>query len=140
MHQMPEAMTNLCRNSTGRKKPWNVSITSTFPCLAILLGIVSSVDALAAEDPVAPRQKSETFDTDPGWEGKNNRVVPTQKLIVKQDFGYSNTNFAGRAAGELGGTVQRSTTPASYATKVTPKTLDDRLSASGTFAITSCQG
>jgi hypothetical protein len=88
-----------------------------------------------------PILKSESFDRDPGWEGRNNRVPPKQPLVVKQDFGYSPTHFAGKAAGELGGNIQRSTTPASYALALTPaKTLNAKLSASGTFAVTKSQG
>jgi hypothetical protein len=84
--------------------------------------------------------KHEAFDKDPNWEGFNNRVVPKHVQLVKQDFGYSATNHAGRSPGEMGGAVQRSTTPAYYAAKISPKTLDDHLIASGTFAITKAQG
>lgn len=85
--------------------------------------------------------KTEHFDHDPSWEGRNNRIVPAKTQTVKQDFGYSATNFAGKATGELGGTIQRSTTPASYAAALAPaKTLNDKLSASGTFAIKASQG
>lgn len=82
--------------------------------------------------------KTEHFDHDPGWEEINNRVVPKKPLIIKQDFGYSATSFAGKGAGEVGGTVQRATKPAMYAQPLSPaKTLDEKLSASGTFAITA---
>lgn len=80
--------------------------------------------------------KTEHFDRDPGWEGHNNRVVPKKTLMVKQDFGFSSTHFAGKAAGELGGVIQRSTTPASYAAEIPARTLEDKLTASGTFAVT----
>jgi hypothetical protein len=101
---------------------------------------------LAALPLIAPLQspaqnalKTEHFDRDPGWEGINNRVVPKKALMVKQDFGYSASNFAGKAAGEVGGTVQRSTKPAMYAAALSPaKTLEDKLSASGSFAIKDC--
>src|SRR6185295_11845542 len=69
--------------------------------------------------------------------GHNNRIVPKNVLMVRQDFGYSATHFAGQAAGEVGGIIQRSTTPASYAALLAPaKTLDDMLTASGSFAVT----
>ncbi len=71
--------------------------------------------------------KTERFDRDPGWEGHNNLIVPKYVPMVKQDFGYSATHFAGQVAGEMGGVIQRSTTPASYAAKIATKTLDDRL-------------
>ena len=66
--------------------------------------------------------------------------MPKHPKIVKQDFGYSPTNHAGQAAGEMGGEVQRSTTPAYYAAKISPKSLDDHITASGSFAITASQG
>jgi hypothetical protein len=85
--------------------------------------------------------KTEHFDRDPGWEGHNNRIVPKRVLPVKQDFGYSATHFAGKGAGEIGGRIQRSSTPASYAAPLAPaRTLDDKLSASGSFAIPASQG
>jgi hypothetical protein len=40
----------------------------------------------------------------------------------------------------MGGAVQRSTTPAYYAAKISPKSLDDHITASGSFAITASQG
>ncbi|HYF34244.1 MAG TPA: hypothetical protein VD994_03050 [Prosthecobacter sp.] len=84
--------------------------------------------------------KTETFDRDPNWEGHNNRVTPKNVLTVTQDFGYSFTHVAGKDKGEVGGRIQRSTTPASYAVSLTPaKTLQDKLTASGSFAITKSQ-
>jgi hypothetical protein len=80
--------------------------------------------------------KTESFDKDPGWEGHNNRIVPERVPTVTQDFGYSKTNFAGKVAGELGGQITRASEPAYYADKTGPVTLDDKLSASGTFALT----
>jgi len=94
-----------------------------------------------AETQRPPTLKTEHFDRDPGWEGHNNRIVPKRVLMVKQDFGYSATQFAGKGAGEMGGRIQRSATPAYYAAPLTPaRTLDDRLSASGSFAVMASQG
>jgi hypothetical protein len=107
------------------------------PSLIVLtLAAPQSVSA----DSKAPILKTEHFDRDPGWEGHNNRIVPKKVQMVKQDFGYSATHFAGKAVGEMGGVIQRSTTPAQYAAPLAPaKTLDGRLTASGSFAITACQ-
>jgi hypothetical protein len=88
------------------------------------------------DDPPKSALKTESFDKDPGWEGHNNRIVPEKLPTVTQDFGYSTTNFAGKEKGELGGLVTRAAEPAYYADKIGPLTLDDKLSASGTFAIT----
>src|SRR5436190_11319962 len=103
-----------------------------------LLLLLVSFSLCGAEGAEAPDLKHESFDRDPGWEALNNHTELKSVPVVKQDFGYSATNFAGKAAGEVGGAVTRTTRPAYYAAKLAPKTLDDRLSASGTFAITVC--
>lgn len=96
--------------------------------------------AARAAEPAAAQTKTEHFDRDPDWDAHNNRIPPKPGHVVKQDFGYSPTQFAGKAKGEMGGRIQRSTTPASYAAPLTPaKTLDDKLTASGSFGITSSQ-
>ena len=80
--------------------------------------------------------KIQTFDSDPKWDAKNN-VTKTTPVRVKQDFGFSRTNHAGgKAAGEMGGSVWRSTTPAYYVRPLrSPKTLNDPLHTSGTFVV-----
>jgi hypothetical protein len=103
---------------------------------AAIFGVISSAGAFEASETALKR---EDFDKDPDWEGFNNRVMPKRRLIVEQDFGSSKTNHAGRAPGEMGGAVQRSTTPAYYAAKISTKSLDDRLTASGSFALTASQ-
>ena len=80
--------------------------------------------------------KFESFDKDPGWDAFNNRVIPKKLATVTQDFGYSATNHAGKAKGEIGGRVTRAGKPAYYADRIAPKTLNDKLSASGSFALT----
>jgi hypothetical protein len=77
-------------------------------------------------------KRVERFDRDPSWDGFNNRIPPKPGKSVKQDFGYRD--------GTIGGTIWRSMTPASYAAAIEPKTLNDKLSASGTFAITATAG
>ncbi len=96
---------------------------------------------LSARGAVTPTLllKTEAFDRDPGWEGHNNRIVPEKPLIVIQDFGYSATNYAGKAAGEIGGSIQRSTTPALYAAEIPVRTLEDKFTASGSFALIKSQ-
>ena len=92
----------------------------------------------AADAQTPPLLKIEHFDRDPGWEGHNNRIVPPRVRLVTQDFGYSPTHFAGQGAGEMGGRIQRAATPACYAAPLAPaKTLDEKLSAAGSFAITA---
>jgi hypothetical protein len=84
--------------------------------------------------------KTEAFERDPNWDGYNNRVVAEAPKTVRQDFGYSETTFAGKDKGEVGGTVWRDSKTASYAMQIPAKTLSDRLSASGTLAITDTDG
>jgi hypothetical protein len=76
------------------------------------------------------------FDTDRRWEGFRNRIVPDDLPDTRQDFGYQTTRRAGgKQPGEIGGRVQRSVTPAYYAKTIEPVTLNDKLSASGRFAV-----
>lgn len=84
--------------------------------------------------------KSESFDRDPGWEGHNNHLVPKDIPTITQDFGYSETNIASKNKGELGGKIIRCSMPCYYAAPVAGKTLNDKLTASGTFALKGAAG
>lgn len=86
------------------------------------------------------RMKNEAFDCDPGWEGHNNRIVPKEYPTIAQNFGFSSTHFAGKSLGEMGGVVWRAAEPAYYADNIGRKTLQEKLSASGTFALTQSSG
>lgn len=86
-------------------------------------------------------ERTETFDTQPAWVGVNNQPEFPPCPTVDQDFGYSlATSFAGGAPGEIGGKIWRASSIACYAKAISPKTLQDRLSASGTFAVTKSAG
>jgi hypothetical protein len=103
-------------------------------CLA-----VAAVSLSAAQ--LAAGERRESFDRDPGWEGLDNRLVPEPARRTRQDFGHRETRHAGgRQAGEVGGWVQRSLTPAWYGKAIAPRTLDHRLSASGKFAVRRDEG
>jgi hypothetical protein len=82
------------------------------------------------------QHRTETFERDPNWESFNNRIVQKELKTVVQDFGYR------RQAGqwEIGGQITRAAEPAWYAEKIGSKTLDDTLSASGTFLVTKTSG
>jgi hypothetical protein len=85
--------------------------------------------------------KSESFDGDPGWEGHNNRLRARAVPTITQDFGYSgDTHFASKRKGEIGGKVVRCSTPCSYAARIARKTLNDKLTASGTFSLEGVAG
>jgi len=85
----------------------------------------------------ATTERLERFDTDPGWDARNNRVHRTEARTVRQDFGYSRTDHAGGAVGEAGGFVTPAAEPAYYARKIPERTLRDVLTASGTL---TCPG
>lgn len=108
----------------------------------VLMALVTAaaVGVVAADERQATTLKTESFDKDPGWEGHNNRVVPKTVKTVQQGFGFSATNYAGKEKGEIGGTIWRSATPAYYGAKIPDKTLNDKLTASGTFALTASAG
>jgi hypothetical protein len=109
-------------------------------CLGTLAMLAAGAGVGGADDKAKPTLKAESFDRDPGWEGFNNRIELKKIPTVTQDYGYSATKFAAKEKGELGGRVQRSTTPSYYAEKIAPKTLNDKLTASGTFALAATGG
>ena len=108
--------------------------------LTLVIAMAAGTAGGWAEDPPKTALKTEPFDKDPGWEGHNNRIVPKVVKTVRQDFGYRATNFAGQHKGEIGGTIWRCSTPASCADKIPVKTLHDKLTASGTFALSASSG
>src|SRR5262245_36125986 len=102
--------------------------------LGLALLVTPAVGVDGAKDERKMVVKSESFDKDPGWEGHNNRLRPEVVPTVTQDYGYSDTQFAGTGKGEVGGAVVRCAAATYYAARV-EKSLNDRLSASGTFAL-----
>lgn len=109
------------------------------------LYVTSLAAALAATvSPLTAEPRSEvnaTFDADPDWEGFRNHLLPKQLPVVRQDIGYRPSHFAGGdMAGEIGGTAHRAQKRAYYAKAIPIKTLEDRLSASGQFAVTRAGG
>jgi hypothetical protein len=80
-------------------------------------------------------EKTERFDRDPGWDGRNHRPTGHRPRTIRQDFGYSATGNAGRAAGEIGGFVTPAAESAFYAKVLPAATLNEPLSASGTLFV-----
>jgi hypothetical protein len=91
--------------------------------------VVVVMMVLGAAGVCGAETKTEQFDADPKWDALNNHVVPERVPTVVQDFGYR------AATADLGGKVTRASKPAYYAARIEPKTLNDRLSASGTFGL-----
>lgn len=99
---------------------------------AVAGGLLLTVTAAGGE-------RTEHFDRDPGWEGRNNRATVPETRIIRQDFGYSRSHHAGRQPGELGGFITPAAEPACYVKLIGEKTFADRLEASGSFACTGRQ-
>ena len=87
-----------------------------------------------------PVERHEDFQKRPNWEGVRHRLLPASIPSTVQDFGYRASHHAGAGAGEIGGRIARSLTPASYAKVIPEKTMEDRLHASGKFAFTAGEG
>ncbi len=112
----------------------------TLSGVALLVVLAIALAPAGGEEQTRPTIKTESFDRDPGWEGHNNRLLPKVLPSITQDFGYSATQFASSKKGELGGKVVRSMMPSYYAAPIATKTLNDKLSASGTFALKGAAG
>ena len=91
--------------------------------------ILGANDVFCADNASQTTIRSQSFDRDPGWDAKNNRIVPKEYPTIEQNFGYSKTSFASRSPGEMGGLISRAWEPAYYGLKIGPKTLDDKFSA-----------
>lgn len=127
--------------STLQIAPTRAGCRNRLPLACVLAGVLTGgAGPVLADGWPKTDVKTECFDRDPGWEGRNNRIVPKSVPTVKQDFGYRSTHFAGKQGGEIGGSVWRSTKPAHYAAKIAPKSLKEKLNASGTFAFTATSG
>jgi hypothetical protein len=76
--------------------------------------------------------KTETFDADPGWDGRNNRASDPGSRQIVQNFGFDGTgSHAGGPAGEVGGFITPATEPAYYGKVISPKSFNDPLTVSG---------
>lgn len=79
--------------------------------------------------------RTETFDADPGWDGRNNRSQTPEPRQVTQNFGYRSTSNAGGPAGEIGGLITPTGETAYYATVLSDHSYNTPLSASGTLKL-----
>ena len=101
-----------------------------FPFLVLPVFVVVMLSLACLAD-----ERHETFDRDPAWDGHNNRARVPEPQRVRQDFGYSKTQFAGGvSAGEIGGFLTPAAEPAYYAKPIVRATFNDRLEARGTLA------
>lgn len=82
--------------------------------------------------------RTESFDSDPGWEGVNNRSAREREpVLIRQDFGFSagTSHAGGTAAGEMGGFISPAGEAAFHGKVIEPTSLDHPLTASGTMMI-----
>ena len=103
---------------------WHAYFFALAACPFLAITLAASGDAPLADHPLAK------------WESHRNRLLPDPLPTTKQQFGYSLTQNTGAKPGEIGGWVQRSVTPAYYAKTIPERNLTQKLSASGTFAVT----
>ena len=97
----------------------------------ILVGLI----LLLVSASVGAGERTQRFDKDPGWEGRNHHSDAFPARTIRQDFGFSPTRHAGGLApGEMGGVLTPAAEPAYYARRMSRKTFDDRLTASGILA------
>ena len=87
-----------------------------------------------------PSRCCEDFTTDPQWESYRSRLLPNPLPVTRQDFGWRDTPHPDGTRGEIGGWIQRSLRPAWFARTIPTRTLNERLSASGSFAVTRDEG
>jgi hypothetical protein len=83
-------------------------------------------------DDVTINGEQQDFDSDPNWVASGNRVkFEDRELTGAHNFGFSETEFAGGKAGEVGGGLWRDGDYAYYADRVGPLSLEQRLEARG---------
>jgi hypothetical protein len=105
-----------------------VSIRLVPSCLILALAASTHGQALLL--------KTETFDTDPGWDGHNNRATDPGPRQIVQNFGFSGSSSnAGGSAGEIGGFITPAGEPAFYAKVITLMSFSNALSASGVLNV-----
>lgn len=105
-------------------------------------GLVWVVLGMAAGEAAAPGQARADDPPTETWDGFRNQLQPDAWPTTRQDFGWQATRRAGgREAGELGGWVSRSLTPARYVRGLErPLTLEAPFRASGRLAVTRAEG
>ena len=106
-------------------------------CLIVMAVVSAGSLGLSPGRVLNAEERRESFDSDPGWDGRNNRATEPPPRDVRQDFGYSRTqNAGGTEPGEIGGFVHPAAEPAYYAKRIESATFRDRLTASGRLACT----
>lgn len=101
----------------------------------LAVGCILSAPA-ASTDAQPLLLKTETFDVDPAWDGRNNRATDPGPRTIVQNFGFSSSGSnAGGAAGEIGGFITPAGEPAFYGKVLAPASFNDILSFSGVLNV-----
>jgi hypothetical protein len=109
---------------------------SDFPSETVRLALACLISIFAASIQGQPLLlKTETFATDPGWDGRNNRATDPGPRTIVQNFGFSSSTNAGGAAGEIGGFITPAGEPAFYGKAIPAMSFNDPLSASGVLNV-----
>jgi hypothetical protein len=109
------------------------SVGNTAKLQSLQLALACLISAFTASTHGQPLLlKTERFDADPGWEGRNNRATDPAPRQIVQNFGFnSSSTNAGGPAGEIGGFITPAGEPAFYGKVITPASFNEPLSASG---------
>jgi len=121
--QRTAARPRVCSRNRGASNSHVITVRLALACL------ISVFVASTHGQPLV--LKTETFDVNPNWEGRNNRATDPSPRQIVQNFGFSSTTNAGGAAGEIGGFITPAGETAFYGKAVTPASFNDPLSASG---------
>ncbi len=125
--------------TNSRQLHFRISPTSLVFLTALTVALCA-IEPGAQAASMIPVQYFEEFNSDPSWEGVNNRAIPVPcTRSITQDFRYRpppSHNAGGSAAGEIGGKIYRRFTGGYYARIIAQKTFDDTLTASGRFSVT----
>src|SRR5438046_7830190 len=102
----------------------------------VRLALACKISALATSTHGQPLLlKTETFDADPGWDGRNNRATDPAPRQFVQNFSFSSsTTNAGGPAGEIGGFITPAGDPVFYGRVVTPTLFGHHECAPGGLA------
>jgi hypothetical protein len=119
----------------------NPGAISTRVVLLVRVSIIIIATSSASVHGQTLLLKAETFDTDPGWDGRNNRATDPDPRQLVQNFGFSGSSTnAGGPAGEIGGFITPAGEPAFYGKVITPVSFNDTLSASGVLNVPQGNG
>lgn len=109
---------------------WTPMVRRIIKASLVIPLVFSLLPPASAE--IVPLQQFENFDSDPKWDEHNNRIQSAECRETRQDFGWSPTpSDSGGVVGSIGGYIQPAADLCYYGKPIEPRTLEDRLSASG---------